>query len=131
MRDWHGASIGRYGPDMPVTLDQTRAHLDRLATARRQRLDRLAKQIRARLPDAAHLARQQGAQQVWLFGSVVHGDLDEDSDVDLAVAGLPAHRHTTLHIALTDLLQAPVDLVRLEQAPESLRQTIERWGIPL
>jgi len=39
---------------------------------------------------AADLLRGMGASQVFVFGSIVRGELRRESDIDLAATGLPA-----------------------------------------
>ncbi len=41
------------------------------------------------LAKAARLLRDLGASQVYMFGSAVKGQLRPDSDIDMAVSGLP------------------------------------------
>lgn len=48
--------------------------------------DELRKQIRA----AAEILKAFGAREVYVFGSAAGGTLRDDSDIDMAVSGLPA-----------------------------------------
>lgn len=82
----------------------------------------------ARLPGAVELLRGRGAVRVVLFGSLAAGVPTSESDVDLAVAGLPAATYFDTLAELESLFGAPVDLVRVEEAPESLRQRIAEEG---
>jgi predicted nucleotidyltransferase len=79
-----------------------------------------------------YLARLPGVQRVWLFGSAARGvSLDERSDLDFAVEGLPV---TLLCRAWSELdfqLRLPVDLVRWEEISEPLKTQIRREGIIL
>jgi predicted nucleotidyltransferase len=43
------------------------------------------------LLEAADLLRNMGATQVFVFGSAIRGEVRSDSDVDLAVTGLPSN----------------------------------------
>ncbi|MDY3618792.1 nucleotidyltransferase family protein [Agathobaculum sp.] len=61
----------------------------------------------------AILARQYGAQRVYLFGSYARGDAEEQSDMDLridkgAIRGLAL---AGLLVDLEDALGVPVDLI--------------------
>ncbi len=88
-----------------------------------------ARHLRSRLPAAVALLRERhGAENVVLFGSLANGTCHADSDVDLAVSDLPGDRYFE---ALTDLMEVfagPVDLVQLEDTPESLRERIDAEG---
>lgn len=77
------------------------------------------------------MLRDNGASEVILFGSLATGDVRETSDVDLAVRGLPANRYFAMAGALMAHFVAPVDLVRLEDAPQSLCDRIAQEGRPL
>ena len=63
-------------------------------------------------------------ERVVLFGSLGTGHRRENSDVDLAVEGLRKDLYFDALSKLTAMFRAPVDLVCLEEAPESLRQRI-------
>ncbi len=110
----------------------TARHLARRAQQARERAAERARRLRQGLPGAVRLLRSEyGAQRVLLFGSLATGSWGESTDVDLAVEGLPGALYFA---ALADLMAhfgAPVDLVRLEEAPESLRDRIAAEGEPL
>ena len=65
---------------------------------------------------------------MWLFGSLARGDATETSDVDLAVEGLPPSAYFDALAELMHLLGVRVDLVRLEEAGESLRACVREEG---
>src|SRR5215211_4691531 len=81
---------------------------------------------------AARFLREQGAQRVWLFGSLAKGRRPKvHSDFDFAVEGLPADR---LFGSVGHLLQAlprPVDIVEFESCSLLLRDQILEHGIVL
>ena len=98
---------------------QERAEAGRLRVAR----------LRGVLPDAARLLRDRhGARRVVLFGSLRGTAVTEFSDVDLAVEGLTSDRYFEALAELMALFGGPVDLVRLETAPQSLRERIAADG---
>jgi predicted nucleotidyltransferase len=66
------------------------------------------------LHQGADLLRRSGAQEVYVFGSVARGTMTEDSDVDLAVSGLPPETFFPAMARLGDLFDRPVDLVDLD-----------------
>ena len=83
---------------------------------------------RALLPAMVERLRALGAERIWLFGSLAQhagwGAPSCDSDIDLAVEGLPADRFFAAYGILWDLAGEPVDLVALEDAAPELRQRI-------
>lgn len=62
----------------------------------------------------ANLLRAMGATQVFIFGSATKGELRPDSDVDMAVTGLPARVYFSAISKASALLGRPVDLVDLD-----------------
>ena len=96
----------------------------RVSTGQRH-LDRL----RIAAPALAEmLVRDHGALRVWLFGSLAWGAADGQSDLDLATEGLPTGEYFRALGALLERAPGRVDLVRLEDAPESLRARILAEG---
>jgi predicted nucleotidyltransferase len=73
---------------------------------------------------AAHLLRSMGATQVFIFGSAAKGGLRPDSDVDMAVTGLPSRVYFSAISKASDLLGRPVDLVDLDDSTPLVRYLI-------
>jgi predicted nucleotidyltransferase len=70
--------------------------------------------------------------ELGLFGSVARGDARPDSDLDVWVQLDPLTPYALVHLKqeLEELLQRPVDLVRLrDRMAPSLRQRIEQEGL--
>jgi uncharacterized protein len=80
------------------------------------------------------IRRSPSVEKILLFGSRARGDHDERSDIDLGIAcpGASLEEWATIW-SIVD--EAPtllnVDLVRLEQVDDALRQAIEREGVVL
>ena len=74
-----------------------------------------------------------GATQVVLFGSMLSvNDIHLGSDIDLAVWGLPAGEYmTALTELMTEAKEFDVDLVRIEEAPPSLKAYLSKEGLTL
>ena len=115
-------------PPMAVTADQTRRHLQARADAERQLGTIRAQRLLLSSQQAREVLVAYGARRVWLFGSLAAGHPKPDSDVDLAAEGLPAGVYFKALADLMGLFQAPVDLVRWEDAPESLRDRVVSEG---
>lgn len=128
---------------MSLALELTPADLQRYRDAARRRAasrrltpadaaarDDLLKRVRSA---AATLKTRYGAKRVILFGSLAHEAwYVADSDVDLAVEGLAGDTIWRAWRAVEEIIgDRPVDLVEVETARESLRNTIERTGVPL
>ena len=92
--------------------------------------DELLRRVRSA---AAVLRTIYGAKRVILFGSLAHEAwYTTDSDVDLAVEGLPCDSSWRAWRAIEEMISdRPVDLIEVETAGESLRSAIERDGVPL
>jgi len=114
---------------MTTSVEQARAHQRRLEGerhgARRARRARLEPQLHRA---ASRLREGYAVTDVTLFGSLATGDLSGDIDVDLAVTGLDTTRYFEALADLMALFGGPVDLVRLEEAPPSLRQRVDAEG---
>lgn len=62
---------------------------------------------------AAEVLRAQGAREVYLFGSQIDGTARPDSDLDLAIIGLPESRFFHALSLAMKAAGCPVDLVDL------------------
>ena len=73
---------------------------------------------------AANLLRSMGATQVFVFGSAAKGGLRPDSDIDMAVSGLPSKIYFSAISRASDLLGRPVDLVDLDDPTPLVRHLL-------
>ena len=73
---------------------------------------------------AANLLRSMGASQVFVFGSLVRGEVRPDSDIDMAVSGLPAKVYFSAISRASDILGRPVDLVDLDDDTPLVRHLL-------
>jgi len=84
------------------------------------------------LPELVQLLSDEyGAERVILFGSLAREEFRINSDIDLAVSGMPSENYFK---ALGHLLmESPFscDLVTIEDAPDLLMQRIEEDGVIL
>jgi len=104
------------------------AALARRDAAARLRASERSEARLAKLGAAVARLTARGAHHAWLFGSLARGDAREDSDVDLAVEGLPAAEYFPALAELMEVFGGRVDLVRIEEAGESLRACIREEG---
>lgn len=80
------------------------------------------------------LARQYGARNVRVFGSVARQDARPDSDVDFLVDLDPGRNIFDLGGLLEDLrelLESPVDLVDARCLHPVIRKRVLAWALPL
>ncbi len=89
----------------------------------------LARQARrAALRIAAMLRRDFGVTQVVLFGSLVRGRFQPDSDIDLAVAGLRATDFFAALAQAAKLSEFSIDLKPLEDLDLYFRERVLATG---
>ena len=62
----------------------------------------------------ARILLQAGAREVFLFGSAAHGKERAESDLDLAVRGLPPERFFVAMSAIAFAISVPFDLIDLD-----------------
>lgn len=125
---------------MLVTPGQRDHWRQRWASEAARREQRRA-QLRSQAAEIAATLRQRWPDvSVWLFGSVLGPGLHADSDLDLAVAGLPADElldALALAEGRGDATERPgsaavaVDLVRLETLPIHWQERIRSVGLLL
>ena len=70
--------------------------------------------IQQAIEQAAAILKAAGAQEVYLFGSILAGQLHPDSDIDLAVSGLPPDKFSQAMGQTLLVLPRPLDLVDLD-----------------
>ena len=99
---------------------------------KQQELDQRRRQAWILARQAGVLLKERfGVKQVVVFGSLVRGDLfHARSDVDLGVRGLDEKRY---YRAVAQLLSLDptikIDMVMVEDTPDSLRATINQEGV--
>jgi len=113
---------------MTVDVGTTRAHLRRLEAKRAEKGAERRRELEAQLPEARDVLREKGADRVWVFGSVANGETTSSSDLDLAVEGLASRQYFPALGELSRRVTCEVDLVRMEEAPDSLRERVLAEG---
>jgi uncharacterized protein len=90
--------------------------------------------LQAKREDILRLAKQYGAYNVRVFGSVARGEADEQSDIDLLVdmeAGRSLLDLGGLLMDLRDLLDCAVDVVTERGLRPRIKERVLRETIPL
>ena len=60
---------------------------------------------------ATNLLKKEGCQSVFLFGSLVTGNIREESDIDIGIKGLPPGNFFRVYAKLDDNVTNSVDLI--------------------
>jgi predicted nucleotidyltransferase len=113
---------------MAVSIAAASATLRARAERERAQGRERAERVLVRLPEIVRRLRDAGARKVVLFGSIATDRARSDSDLDLAVEGIPVERYFAVLAEAMQLAGCSVDLVRLEDAGESLRERIASEG---
>jgi predicted nucleotidyltransferase len=102
-------------------------------TKRRKELkEKHRKKAMQRLDEAAVLLYNEGAEEVYVFGSVLKAlEFNEHSDADIAVKGVPEDKRPDVTGKLEDIFkEIPFDIVFLEdELRQEIRERIKKEGI--
>jgi predicted nucleotidyltransferase len=71
-------------------------------------------ELQQAIEQAAAILKTAGAEAVYLFGSIAEGPFRPDSDIDLAVTGLPPVSFFQTMGQILFILPRPLDLVDLD-----------------
>lgn len=71
-------------------------------------------EVRRDVETAARILLEEGATEVYVFGSAVHGTMRADSDIDLAIRGLPPEKFFPAMGKVGDTIRRMFDLVDLD-----------------
>lgn len=75
----------------------------------------MTEDLKSRIDRAAAVLREEGAEEVYLFGSAWAGRETADSDVDLAVSGLAPSKFFQAMGRAHRALGQPLDLIDLDE----------------
>lgn len=78
-------------------------------------IEKLPKIYKADVQKAITILTGKGCKEIYLFGSLVHGNYSERSDIDIAVTGIPKGDFFEIFGELVMSLDHPVDLINLEK----------------
>jgi len=85
-------------------------------------------EARRRLTSAVDYLYNEGAKEVFLFGSIIHpSKFTDHSDIDLAVRGIDEDKHLEVEGKLADILgDIEYDILFLEEEKEIREEIIKR-----
>jgi predicted nucleotidyltransferase len=67
---------------------------------------------------AADLLKNEGCKSIFLFGSMVTGNIHQNSDIDIGIMGLPPRNFFKVYSHLDSSLSNKVDLVDFDENKE-------------
>ncbi|MBD3253622.1 MAG: nucleotidyltransferase domain-containing protein [Candidatus Lokiarchaeota archaeon] len=86
------------------------------------------KKIDEKVKKAIEYLKSIGCKEVFLFGSLVDGTFNENSDIDLAVTGISARNYFKALVELPMFIDHKVDLVALDFASRDIEKKIKDRG---
>jgi predicted nucleotidyltransferase len=73
--------------------------------------DKIPEKYREDIKKATTLLKNEGCKSVFLFGSMVTGDIHDYSDIDMGIKGLPPEKFFSVYSKLYGTLNSKIDLV--------------------
>lgn len=92
------------------------------------------KLLKEKREEILRIAARHGARNIRVFGSVVRGEADERSDIDLLIeleSGRSLMEHAALVIELEDLLKCKVDVAVESGLKERVREHVLNEAVPV
>jgi predicted nucleotidyltransferase len=86
-------------------------------------------ELRDQIARAARTLKEAGAREVYVFGSAAAGRLREDSDLDMAVSGLPPRNFYNAMGQAAEAVDVALDLVDLDEDNPFIRFLRQRGGL--
>ena len=77
-------------------------------------------QVRSEIDKAVAILLRNGAREVYLFGSHARGDAAPESDLDLAIRGMPPEHFYRAVGEICSALSIPADIVDLDESGPAL-----------
>jgi uncharacterized protein len=77
--------------------------------------EKTTNEITALIQKASNVLKTFGATDVFLFGSFAKKTFRKDSDIDLAVSGIPTEKFFEAMGRAEDILQREIDLIDLDE----------------
>jgi predicted nucleotidyltransferase len=87
----------------------------------------MSNEVKHLIEEAAAVLKAWGAREVYVFGSAASGTIREDSDVDIAVSGLPPDVFFKAMGKAEDVIGRPLDLIDLD-TPSLFTDYLKRKG---
>lgn len=78
-------------------------------------ISKLPDGLRSDVEAAVKILKAEGCEEIYLFGSLIDGPISPQSDIDMAVRGIPSGSYFKVFAKLMMRLDHPVDLINLEK----------------
>jgi predicted nucleotidyltransferase len=82
---------------------------------RTKNIEEIPKAYKNDVKKAIAILIKKGCKEIYLFGSLVHGDYSDSSDIDIAVTGIPKGDFFEIFGELMMSLDHRIDLINLEK----------------
>ena len=93
-----------------------------------EKLINLPDYYREDIKKAVKILKENGACEIYIFGSIANGKFNEDSDIDIAVKGLDAKKFYKVASILMFELENEFDLVDLDDKNNRFSQMLLKIG---
>lgn len=93
-----------------------------------KKIEELPYSFQKDIEHATKILKENGAEEVYLFGSIVNGDFDDNSDIDIAVKGIKKRDFYKVASILMFEINADFDLVDLDDKNNRFSQMLLKMG---
>ncbi len=94
----------------------------------KEELNNLPNSYRNDIKKATKILKENGAKEVFIFGSIANGRFDENSDIDIAVKGLNEKDFYKVASMLMFELENEFDLIDLDDKENRFSQMLLKVG---
>lgn len=93
-----------------------------------EKLNNLPKSYQKDIEKATKILKENGAKEVFIFGSIANGKFNEKSDIDIAVKGLDENDFYKVASILMFELENEFDLIDLDDKENRFSQMLLKVG---
>lgn len=93
-----------------------------------ENLQNLPQSYQKDIEKAIKILKENGAKEVFIFGSIANGKFNENSDIDIAVKGLEEREFFKVASILNFEFENEIDLVDLDDKENRFAQVILKLG---
>ena len=80
-----------------------------------ENFEKIPDEFKADIKKAISILKEYGSREIYIFGSIIDGDINEHSDIDIAVTGIPEKSFFMVWSKLYMNLNHSVDLINLDK----------------